>query len=155
MYRQVDFHLRYSSSVSSEVWFLSNNDACIEAFKQYNTRMHSSRMRTVGCSDRLLGEGCLPGGVFAHGGCLSDTPSVNIMTDAYENVADGNKKVWEGNVFTPVCHSVQSGWRGVSRKTPPGQRPSVLIFRGDHRSGRYASYLNAFLLISGSGRLRM
>ena len=124
--------------------------------------MHSSRMRTVRRSDRLLaaGGGVCPGDVCQGGGCLPDTPSVNIMTDAYENyVADGNKKLWEGNVFTPVCHSVQSGWRGSPGITPPppppGQRPSILIFRGDNRSGRYASYWNAFLLISGSGRLRM
>ena len=65
------------------------------------------------------GGGCLPGEVFAHGGCLPDTPSVNRMTDAYENyVANGNKKVWEGNVFTPVCHSVQSGWRGDLQDDP-------------------------------------
>ena len=31
------------------------------------TRMHSSRMRTVHCSSRLLG-GCLPGGVCLGGG---------------------------------------------------------------------------------------
>ena len=134
MCRQVDFHLRYSFSVSGEVWFLSNNDACIEAFKQYNTRMHSSTMRTFRCSDCLRGGECQPGGCLPGGGCLPDTRSVYRMTDAYENyVADGKK---ESNVFTPVCHSVQSGWRGVSRKTPPGQRPSVLIFRVDHRSGR-------------------
>ena len=93
--------------------------------------MHSSRMRTVRCSDRLLGEGvcwgdvCLEGvsargDVCPAGGCLPDTPSVNRMTDAYENyVADGIKKVWEGNVFTPVCHSAQSGWREGLQEDPP------------------------------------
>ena len=115
--------------------------------------MHSSRMHAVRCSDRLLaagwGGGCLPEGDVCPGGCLPDTPSVNRMADAYENIADGNKKVWEGNVFTPVCHSVQSVGGGL-QEDPPGQRPSVLIFRGDHRSGRCASYWNAFLLISGS-----
>ena len=120
MYRQVDFHLRYWSSVSSEVWFLSNNDACIEAFKQYRIQ----ECIPVGCVPSAAVTVCwggvsARGSVFPHGGGLPDTPSVNRMTDAYENyVADGNKKVWEGNVFTPVCHSVQSGWRGVSRKTP-------------------------------------
>ena len=34
------------------------------------TRMHSSRMRTVRCSDRLAGGGISPWGVSSKGGCL-------------------------------------------------------------------------------------
>ena len=58
--------------------------------------MHFSRMRTVRCSGRLGGgvclEGCLPGGVSAQGGVApnpdpeADTPPVDRMTDACENI---------------------------------------------------------------------
>ena len=67
-------------------------------------------------------------------------------------------KLRQGNVFTPVCHSVH---RGVSapvhagihallgRHPSPGQSPlpwADTPSPGGHCSGRYASYLNAFLL---------
>ena len=60
------------------------------------TRMHSSRMRTVRCSDRL--DGCVQGGV--RGVCVQGVsawgctpPPVDRMTDACENITfpqDGN-----------------------------------------------------------------
>ena len=56
--------------------------------------MHSSRMRTVRCSSRLLGVG-----VSARGRCLPDTtppPPVDRMTDY---VADGQNEI--KNFFTP------------------------------------------------------
>ena len=77
-------------------------------------------------------------------------------------------KLWEGNVFTPVCHSVQ--WEVVSplggdsldgeplldivypwTEIVPGQRPPWtetppgLTSSGGHRCGLYASYWNAYL----------
>ena len=69
------------------VYIICNNQTyCI-------TRMHSSRMRTVCCSDRLLGggvfsgrgcliRGCLPGGCFP-GGCLprGDLPDTPLWTE--------------------------------------------------------------------------
>ena len=56
------------------------------------TRMHSSRMRTVRCSSRL-GGGCLPeggvclGGVWTAGVYTSPIPPVDRMTDACENIS--------------------------------------------------------------------
>ena len=63
------------------VWIRSNGFKTEYVTKNYaETRMHSSRMRTVHCSNRLLGLPgggvCLPGGcvwpgrVSGHGGCL-------------------------------------------------------------------------------------
>ena len=85
-------------------------------------------------------------------------------------------KLWEGNVFTPVCHSVQ--WEVVSplggdsldgeplldivypwTEIVPGQRPPWtetppgLTSSGGHRSGRYASYWNAYLFAKFSENL--
>ena len=66
--------------------------------KDILTRIHSRRMRTVRCSDHLLGGECLPGGgwclprgicpgkVSAHGGGVSARPPVDRMTDACENI---------------------------------------------------------------------
>ena len=49
----------------------------LRAVKKHNrTRMHSSRMRTVCCSDRLLG-GCLPGG------CLSGQRGMSARGEGY------------------------------------------------------------------------
>ena len=74
-------------------------------------------------------------------------------------------KLREGNVFTGVCYSVQAGgyahsqvssgvggyaWFQVPGTRPPEgtttvmYTPPVLTSSGDHRSGRYASYCNAF-----------
>ena len=63
-----------------------------------------------------------------------------------------SQRSWQGNVFTPVCQSFCSRWRGVSgtpgqtplppSRNPPRQTPPA----GDHCSGRYASYWNTFLL---------
>ena len=51
--------------------------SCSFQQKKSQTRMHSSRMRTVRCSDRQ-GGGCLPGGVCLGGVCqgvlLGDLP---------------------------------------------------------------------------------
>ena len=78
---------------------------CLKNLMRFNlsaTRMHSSRMRTVRCSSRLLWGVC-PGGVSAQGvstqgvsdwggmsarGCLPDTPPppVDRMADACENI---------------------------------------------------------------------
>ena len=57
--------------------------------------------------------------------------------------------LWQGNVFTPVCHSVPGGCladtpqgRHPSGQTPPpGQTPPA----DGYCSGWYASYWNAFL----------
>ena len=49
------------------------------------TKMHSSRMYTVRCSSRLLGGGGLCPGESAQGG-VCQTPPVNRMTDACENI---------------------------------------------------------------------
>ena len=115
--------------VKSDSYVLTMH-ALIETFKQYRIQ----ECIPVGCVPSAavavcwLREGGVSAGgmsargMFARGGgaCLPDTPSVYRMTDANENyVADGNKKVWEGNVFTPVCHSVQSGWRGDLQDDPP------------------------------------
>ena len=82
--------------------------------------------------------------------------------------------MWQGNVFTPVCHSVHMGvsatpawpdtpWadtplsRHLPRQTPPlpGQTPPAQCMLGykpcavhagmRSTSGRYACYWNAFL----------
>ena len=52
---------------------------CPEWMHFYGTRMHSSRMRTVRCSSRLLGGGlpswgCLPQGGVCQGGGVCQTP---------------------------------------------------------------------------------
>ena len=95
----------------------------------YNTRLHSSRMRTVCCSDRL-GTGVSAGGVCL-GGCLPRwsaqgravstrggpalggphrSPTTNVILIA-ELITARKRSLGQGNVFTPVCDSVH---RGVS-----------------------------------------
>ena len=66
---------------------------CVRSQRLIKTRMHSSRMRTVRCSSRLLGEGvvsargCLPGGGgylprgVCPGGCLPHTSSPTPWTE--------------------------------------------------------------------------
>ena len=89
-------------------------------------------------------------------------------------------KLWEGNVFTPVCHSVHRA-EGVylsacwdthtPGQTPPGKHPTGQTPPwanthpwadtppgrhpppGGHCRGRYASYWNAFLFILHRDRL--
>ena len=49
----------------------------------------------------------------------------------------------QGNVFTPVCHSVHRG----GGQTPPGRPIPYVVHAGIRStSGRYASYWNAILL---------
>ena len=69
--------------------------------------------------------------------------------------------VREGSIFTCVCHSVHRGvvWLSHPRTTSPPPRPEHLTPWGqyppgtrpppplrNHKSGRYTSYWNAFLL---------
>ena len=78
-------------------------------------------------------------------------------------------KLRQGNVFTPVCHSVHRGsaippWADTPgqtpprqtppRQTPPGQTPPGQILplgrhppRAVHACTRYASYWNAILFV--------
>ena len=65
-------------------------------------------------------------------------------------------KLPQGNVFTPVCHSVHRGVCHIPRPwadTPlgrhlPGQTPPHTVHAGIwSTSGRYASYWNAILLL--------
>ena len=63
--------------------------------------------------------------------------------------------VGQGYVFTGVCDSVHRGglssmhWGDTPRQTPPGQTLPLGRHPPDgHCSERYASYWNAFLLVS-------
>ena len=75
-------------------------------------------------------------------------------------------KLRQGNVFTPVCHSLHRGGGGSlsgrPRTEPPRQRiPWTVTPRQSApctvKSGRYASYWNAFLfhLVLLKGKTRM
>ena len=61
-------------------------------------------------------------------------------------------KLWEGNVFKPVCNSVHRGggsplWMETpSPRDPTGQRLPRLTSSGGHWSGRYVFYWIAYLL---------
>ena len=56
-------------------------------------------------------------------------------------------KLRQGNVFTPVCHSVHGG-SATPGQTPPWADTPCAVHAGIRSTcGRYASYWNAFLLI--------
>ena len=99
--------------------FYDNQVSGLSLISFYNvTRMHSSRMRTIHCSGRLLGEGCggvclgrgcLPGGVCLGGICLGSVYlgggwclpragihlcPVNRMTDTCENITFTQLLLW-------------------------------------------------------------
>ena len=90
-------------------------------------------------------------------------------------------KLWQGNVFTGICHSVDRGVSGrhpradtpPPQQTPPGRNPlpgptppwadnpwaDTPIFAGTPRavgycSGRYTSYWNVFLFVTNKSHLQ-
>ena len=128
--------------------------------------MHSSRMRAVRCSSRLLKGGvspgrggCLPGGCLPGGlpGGWECLPSLSrgvsgrhplwtdFLTHTCENITfpqlhlrtliitTHKRNLGQGNVFTPICHSVQRGEGELaSQHASQGGLPSggVCIQRG-------------------------
>ena len=55
-------------------------------------------------------------------------------------------KLRQGNVFTPVCHSIHGGGGGLSGSVHAGIHPPGNPTPADgYCSGQYASYWNAFL----------
>ena len=105
--------------------------------------MHSSRMRTVRCSSRLLGGdvcpgGCLPRGVFVRGVSAQDVSAWSVQGGGVCLVCPGGVcLVWTA---TPQAD------------TPPGRHhpgqthPPHPVHAGIRsKSGRYASHWNAFL----------
>ena len=80
---------------------------------KHQTRMHSSRMRTVHCSGRPGGGVRLPRGMSQHalgtGGCLPQcmlgyrSPPVNRITDACENIILPLIKCIFGDIIFAPC----------------------------------------------------
>ena len=87
----------------------------VGAWSRLITRMHSSRMRTVRNSSRLLGEGgTCPGGVPAHGGCTC----LGVYLVPEDVPAEGC--TWSREVYLPggcTC------WGGVVYLAPGGYLP--------------------------------
>ena len=102
--------------------FISNNSAYTP------TRMHSSRMRTSGCSNHLGGclplvrgvsargrvsaQGCLPWKGVSAGGCLPQPP-LNRMTDTCENIP-----LLQLHCSIVTSHSLQNGKNAAGRNDP-------------------------------------
>ena len=93
------------------------------------------------------GVGSMKGGVL-EGGVVKKPPPLRRLTSgqyaSYWNafLLPPAKKLGQGNVFTPVCHSVHRG----SLSHTPGQAPACAVHAGIRSiSGRYASYWIAFL----------
>ena len=65
-------------------------------------------------------------------------------------------KLRQGNVFTPVCHSVHTAyppWADTPQQTPRQTPPPRAVHAGlRSTSERYASYWNAILLKNSFGR---
>ena len=56
------------------------------------------------------------------------------------------RSLGQGNMFTPVCHSVHGGVAWSRRGVPGPGGPGGDTFPDGYCCGRYASYWNAFLL---------
>ena len=96
------------------------------------TRMHSSRMRTVRCSSRLLGGVC-PGGLSAQGGCLPQcmlghtSPPVDRILDtrlwkyylSATSFADGKDMNLNLSIISAIKHSEDTSHRLVALSLAP------------------------------------
>ena len=86
-----------------------------------NTRMHSSRMRTAGCSGRLPGGGVCPQGDVCPGGCIWPAVSVQGVCLARRGCLPRERGCLPGGVWPgDVC---QGSLPRVQREcTPPSPR---------------------------------
>ena len=110
--------------------------------KQISTRMHSSRMRTVRCSRRLLGEGCLPAkglylpkwGVSPRGwlparGCLPTRGSVYLGgLPAKGRLPAWGASVCQGGVYTSPVWIHRHMWKhNLSATTVADGKKAMII----------------------------
>ena len=117
--------------------FPSAIDFCLHFFSDtessYITRMHSSRMRTVRSSSRLLGggicprEGGLPKGGVCPGGCVScipvcnganTPPPVDRMTDRCKNITFPKLRLRTVTAAIPITSKAGLYQLNVDVKTP-------------------------------------